>query len=509
MANSMFSQFKMMLERAIQDEDFRRKNCLFQDADYLADMVARIRSLTTDVSITQDYRDVISVLGMVEQDTANSRIKFSTRGFDTTLSAFREGMVTIPKKIWFRGAVAPERYIVSDATNGLLVLNDHLEVLYRFPGFGSDIAVANNYDDPSACCTFSIGAVEYLAVAMYSHHCVAIYSFADATFQSLIGVIDTPGADATHLDSPVGVAYDSVTNQLYILNETGQPVDATADKGFISIWNLGVAPAPPDTPVFVSADIYYLNTGSLLDAEVDTPRDMFLDGQILWISNGNNEVGSFDISGATAKCVKYIGPQGHGYVFREPNQICVHTAAVGGYKYLSVANGAYGTIEQFDHLTLAHVNTYGYRASEDNLNTLPRVASSVYGAIGYAQALVADRVKLEGKDTDILICADTLNERVHRFNLNAYWSDNLANFALLSFDTPVMVNGWSLSGDIPTDLVKVFYRFGLTEEFRELSQETSLPATSSIQLRVTIRLDSRKFVKNWYIRYLRIHGVQA
>jgi hypothetical protein len=505
MANSMFNQFKLMLEKAIQDEDFRRKNCLFQDADYLADMVARIRSLTTDVSIVQDYRDVISLLGMVEQDTANSRIKFATRGFETTLSAFREGMVVEPRKLWYR-AGTPERYVVSDATSGLLVLNDHLEVLYRFPNFGPDILGSNSYNDPSACCTFTLGTTEYLAVALYSHHCVAIYQFGNPnTFQALIGTVDVPGADAAHLNNPVGVAFDPVTSQLYIANENGQPAGATLDRGFISVWSLA---DPPVAPTFVSDAAYYLNTGSLLDVEVAHPRDLFLDGQLLWVTNGNNEVGALDVAGSVIRCAKYIERQGPDYTFREPNQVFVQTTQ-GGYKYLYVANGAYGTIEQFDQLTLQHLNTYGYRASEDDLNSLSRMSSSVYGAIGYAQAVTADRVQLNGKDTEVMICADPLNRRIHRFNLTAYSTDNLANFAPLEFDTPVMVNGWSLSGDIPIDLVKVYYRFSETEEFRELPQETSLTPTSSIQFRVSFQLDSKKFVKNWYLRYLRIHGVQA
>lgn len=501
----MFNQFKLMLEKAIQDEDFRRKNCLFQDGDYMADMLARIQSLTADVSIVQDYRDVISVLGMIEQDTLNSRIKFSTRGFETTLSAFREGMVVNPQKIWYRSGT-PERYIVSDLVSGLLILNDHLEMLYRFPHFGPNILGDNDYNSPSSCCTFTIGTTEYLAVAMYSHHCVAIYQFGNPSlFQSIIGTPDVSGADSTHLNNPVGVAFDSVTSQLYILNENGQPAGSSLDRGFISIWSLG---DPPTAPTFLSNDIYYLNTGSLLDVEIENARDIFLDGQLLWITNGNNEVGAFDVSGATVRCAKFIEPQGAGYAFQEPNQVFVQSVT-GGYKYLYVANGAPGTIERFDQLTLEHLGTYGYRASEDNLNSLNRLSGSVYGAIGYAQAVTADRVNLNGKDTDVLICADPLNRRVHRFNLTAYSTDNLANFALMEFDTPVMVNGWSLSGDIPIDLIKVYYRFSETEEFRELPQETSISPTSSIQFRVAIQLDSRKFVKNWYIRYLRIHGVQA
>ena len=506
MANSMFEQFKLTLEMSIQDEDFRRKNCLYQDPTYLQDMLSRIRSLTPDVSVTQSYGDIISLLGMIEQDTLNSQIRFSTRGFKTTLSAFREGRVQVPYKIWRRYVTgSQDRFLVADRQSGVLVLNDHLELLYRAMNYGPDIIGQNEYNDPSACCTFTIGGTEYIAITMFSHHICSIYEYAAPySHVATIGVVDTPGDIANYLNQPVGVAFDPSTNMLYLASQLGQPTGATLDRGFVSVYDIST----PSAPVFVDAPVFYENSGSLLDVECDNPADLFVDDGLLWVCNGNNEVAALDISTTPYRCAKFVEPQGPGYTLHEPTQTYVHTT-VGGYRYLYVANGAAGSVEEFDQLTLRHLNSYGYRASEDELNSLNRLSDSVYGAIGYAQAVTADRVVLDGKEVDVLICADTLNKRLQQFNLNAYTTDNLANFAMLSFDTPVMVNGWSLSGDVPLDMVHVYYRFKETEDFRELLQETSLPPTSSVQFRVTIQLDRRKFVRDWYIRYLRIHGVQA
>jgi hypothetical protein len=166
-------------------------------------------------------------------------------------------------------------------------------------------------------------------------------------------------------------------------------------------------------------------------------------------------------------------------------------------------------LEEFDELSLSHLNTYGYRASEDELSTFTRLSDSVYGALGFAHGVVPDRIFIEDQETDVLVASDNLNKRIHRFNLTAYSTENYVNFQLLTFEVPIMVNGWTISGTVPLDLVKVFFRYSLSEEFRELPQETSLAPSSTLQFRVALQLDTRRFVRDWIIRHLRIHGVQA
>ncbi len=506
MGSSMFEQFKLTLRQALADTDFRRKNGVFQDDAYLQAYLDRVDSLTEDVAVTLGFGDIISSLGMLIQDTPNSAIKFDTRGFTTTLSAFREGVVDNPRKIWFRDvADSTDRYLISDRVGGVLVLNQEVELLNRFPNFGTDLAGSDEYDDASACCTFSIGGTEYIAITMQSHHVCNIYEYATGAYVSRIGVIDTPDAIAGYLNSPIGVACDETNNLLYILNREGQPAGATLNRGFVVSYDISAIAAP----VHAQDLFYYASTGSLLDLEVDTAADIFFENGLIWVTNGNNEVGAVDLSGATSRCVKYIEATGSGYALHSPAQVFVQTTT-GGFQYVYIANGAAGLIEKFDRRTLQHLDTFGYRALEDELNALNRMSTDVYGAIGYAQGVVADRVLLDGKETDVLICADSLNKRLHRFNLNAYQVDNFVNFDWLEFSVPVSITGWTVGGDIPTEMVTVHYRMAESEQFREVGCSSgALPSTARIQFRLEVQLDKRKFVRDWFVRELVVHGKQA
>jgi len=505
MANSMFDQFKLLIKSALQDEDFRRKNSILQDDAYIQGLLARVTALDASVIVTQDFGDVISVLGMLEQSPVSRSIKFDTRGFLTTLSAFREGMVNEPENIWRRNVPgSPDRYLVSDRQSGVLVLNEDVEVLYRFPGFGANLALFQ-YNSSSGCTTFTIGTTEYIAITMYSHHICSIYEYnAPYSHQATIGQIDTPGDIANYLSNPKSVAVDETNSRMYILNQTGQPVGATQDRGYVAVYDISV----PATPVFVEHILYYVNSGSLLDVEATEANDIMFFGGLLWITNGNNEVGAIDVVNTPNRCSKYIEPSGPGYTFRSPEQVSQYTSS-GGYQKIYIANGSAGTIEVFDGLTLRHEGSYGYRASEDELSGYNRMSSAIYGAVGYAKSVVADIAVIDEKTTNIMICGDTLNKRLHRFNLDAYTSDNIANFDLMTFSVPISLIGWSLSGTIPNDMVKVYYRFDETDPFQELTQDAATSATSTLQLRIGVQLDSRRFVRDWYITRLQVHGIQA
>jgi len=505
MGSSMFEQFKLTVKQALQDQDFRRKNTVFQDALYLQSYLDRVDALTVDFSVSQGFGEVISVLGMIEQDSANSVLRFDTRGFTTTLSAFREGILNNPRKIWRRVVDGSgERYLVADRIGGVLVLNSDVEALHRFPNFGPDISLNDEYTDASACCTFTVGTVEYIAITMYSHHVCHLYEYATGTFVARIGQVDTSGTIADYLDNPLGVAVDETNAVLYLLNAEGQPAGATLDRGFVSAYDISV----PATPVYIDNLLYYNKTGSLLDVEVTQATDIFFHDNLLWVSNGNNEVGALDTTVTPLRCAKYIEPTGAGYALSSPAQVYVHDA-LGGFKQVYVANGAAGLVESFDELILKHLTTYGYRALEDELNSLNRMSTHVYGAVGFAQGVVADRVYLDGEETDVMICADTLNKRLHRFNLNAYTEDNFANFGMLTLGVPVAFSGWTISGDIPIDMVQVEYRFSETEQFRQLGITTTLAPTATIQFRIRVQLDSTRFVRDWFVRELVVHGKQA
>lgn len=512
---SLFDGFKNLLSTAIRDPDFRRKNTMLQDPDQLAEVENRISALTPDVSILLSYNDVISALGLAHKDSNDRVVRFEPKGFETTLSAFREGGIATPRRMWRRAsAVAGEaRYLMSDGgagvvtSNGVMALSSDLDVLYRFPHFGSDLAGADEYEDSGDAITFTVGTTEYIAIACTSREVVQIYEFTDPyAYVATIGVIDTPGVDATGLTEPWTLAVDEANSLLYIGCKSGQPAAATAANGFVAVWDVSV----PAAPVYSSTPFFYNNSGRLLDGEVDTPNDVLFEASTLWISNGgDNTAGAFDLSGTVPLCRKYIEASGAGYTLRGPQQISIQDD-LAGFKKVFIVNENTGTVEQFDYLTTQHEATYGIRVSEDELGGYSRLSTSTYGALGAPQGIVADQVTIDDKVTNVFVVTDTLNKRLHRFNRDAYGVDNYVNFAELTFDVPISINGWTINGTFPADLTTVHYRMSLSDEWQQLPQETALPPTTSIQIRLSMKLDARRFVQsNWYLRHLRINGEQA
>lgn len=516
MANSLFDQFKATLIQALQDTDFRRKNAIFADDDFLADAVSRIQALTPDVAMRLDFNDVISTLGMIEKDNTNQQIRFEPKGFETTLSSFREGISSDPRRFWRRdnsSSTDGVRYLLADRADGVFQLNDSMEVLRRFPNFGTSI-VTGDYESSNDAVTFMVGATEYIAITSYSHEVVQIYLYnAPFTNVATIGTVDTPGATSALLESPVSLAVDTTNDLLFIACEAGMPAGASAANGFITIYDIST----PSAPVHEQISHFFNLTGSILDGEINEPRDIFFDNtdNLLWVSNGGtvpvlDEVGAFtiDVTTPVYTLTKYLDTQGSGYTFETQEQVWVQDL-LGGFKRIYVANGTRGTLEEFDFNTLKHLASYGFRATTDS-NTTDRFDPDViFGAIGTSSAMVADRIVIDDQEVDTIITSDPMNRRIHRFNLNAYTENNFANFQLLTFDVPVTVNGWSLSGTLPLDMVKVFYRFSETDEFRELPQDTTITSSSTLQFRVSVQLDTQRFVKSWIIRNLRISATQT
>jgi len=513
MSINQFEQFKDFLGSAIQDVDFVRKNTILQDSAYLQTLLDRVEALTSDVSLEQDYSDFESGLGLLLQDQANSNIKFDPKGFENTLSAYREGTIAEPRRLFARSSVADGVYYlladggIASSGTGVFLLNDSMEVLRRFAGFGSNIA-GGQYEDPSSVITFTLSSVEYVAIADATHHVVQIYLYAAPyTKIATIGTIDTPGAASDLLTAPNGLAVDATNELMYISCPTGQPAGASASNGFVAVYDISTI----GTPAFDSIPLFYSGTGSLLDSQVYTPVDLFYDGSLLWVSNnGSNHVGALDVSGSAPICTRFIETSGPGYTLRGPQQIQFRTLT-GGFQRLYVANSDTGTVEEFDALTYQHLKTYGIRASEDNVSAnYQRLSSDVFGALAQPQGVVAATTTIDDQDTNVLLVTDPINGRLSRFNLDAYTEDNFVNFALETFQVPVIFDSWQVSGNLPLDMVTVLYRFNQTEQFREMPSDTSLAATRTIQFRLSVRLDTRKFIQSdWYIKKLRVHGRQA
>ncbi len=516
MSIDQFEQFKDFVASAIQDTDFIRKNTILQDAPYLQTILDRVEALSSDISLEQDYSCFESGLGLLLQDTTNRAITFEPKGFENTLSAYREGTVSEPRRLFARPLAAAALdgvyYLLADggigATGtGVFLLNDKMEVLRRFAGFGTDIA-GGDYEDASSVITFTISATEYVAIADATHDVVQIYLYAAPyTKVATIGTIDTPGAAANLLTAPNGLAVDETNELIYISCPTGQPAGATASNGFVVDYDISTI----GTPVYSSIPLLYSGTGSLLDAQVHTPVDLFYGNSLLWVSNnGVDHVGAIDVSTATPVCTRFIETTGPGYTLRGPQQLQFRTLT-GGFQRLYVANSDAGTVEEFDALTYQHLQTYGIRASEDNTSaSYQRLSTDVYGALAAPQGVVAASVVIDDQTTNVLLVTDPTNGRLSRFNLDAYTEDNFVNFAQVQYGVPVTFDSWNISGNIPLDMVSVQYRFSMTEQFRDMPQETVLPSTRTAQFRLLVKLDTRKFIhSDWYINKLRIHGRHA
>lgn len=513
MSISQFDQFKDFLATALQDVDFVRKNTILQDATYVQNLLARVDALTPDIAVAQTYADFESGLGLLLQDSANRTIAFKPKGFQTTLSAYREGLTSEPRRLFRRATVTDGiYYLLSDggigaAGSGVFLLNNKLDVIRRLPHYGPNTA-AGDYEDPACAITFTISTIEYVAVADATHHVVHIYLYAAPyTLVATIGTVDTPGAAADLLTAPNGLAVDTVNELLYVSCPTGQPAGASASNGFVAVYDLSTIAVP----VYSAIPFFYAGTGSLLDAQVYTPVDLVYDGTLLWISNnGNDTVGAFDVSGATPICTRFIESAGAGYTLRGPQQIYFRSV-VGDFEHLYIVNGETGTIEEFDATTYQHLATYGIRSSEDATPVgYTRLSPDVYGAVGQPYGIVVDTVTIDDQATNVLIVTDPANKRLHRFNLDAYTDDNFVNFAEQTFSVPVVFEGWSITGNIPLDMVSVWYRFAVTEQFRRMASNSVLPATSRVQFRLAVTLDTRKFIKtNWVVDKLLVHGKQA
>ena len=515
MSISQFEQFKDFLASAIQDTDFVRKNEILQDSAYLTNILNRVEALTADVSVEQDFSDFSSGMGLLLQDAANRTISFEPKGFETTQSTYREALVAEPRHLFKRETVADDiYYLLADggiSTNGqgVFLLNSQMEIVRRFPHFGSDIA-GGEYEDPSCAITFTISSIEYVAITDATHDVVQIYLYASPyTKIATIGTIDTPGAAADLLTTPNGVAVDITNELIYISCAVGQPAGATASNGFVAVYDISTI----GTPAFSSIDLFFSGTGSLLDAQVHTPVDLVYDDDsaLLWVSNnGTNTVGAFNVAGASPVCTRFIEAAGAGYTLRGPQQLDFRTLT-GGSQRLYIVNSDTGTVEEFNALTYQHLKTYGIRSSEDATPVAyQRLSPDVYGALGAPYGVVVDSVSIDDQDTNVMLVADPTNGRLQRFNLDAYTNDNYVNFVEQTFDVPVTFDSWNIAGDIPLDMVSVWYRFAQTETFREMPQEASLPSTSRVQFRLAVALDTRKFIRSdWNITKLRIHGKQA
>jgi len=504
MGDIQFEHFKRTLQDALSDVDFVRKNTVFQDTTFATQVSERVTSLTQDQNVKENWR-IESQTGLLDADAPNRRLVFDPKGFSIALSRFREGTVDEPGKIWRRPDPVTDDiyYLLADEARGVLLLGQNLEVIRLFPGYGPDIA-GQEYNEVSSVIAFTIGLVEYVAIAMVGHHVVHIYEYATGTFVAAIGTVDTPGTPdgGNLLDSPVDLAVNEATNELWVACRAGQPIGATAPNGFLAVYDLTV----PAAPAWASIPSYYETDGSLLHREVNQPSGLLLDPTLnaVWVANGgSSEFGA--LSNTNGDLIKFFEGRTLNYTLSAPGALKIRDLGAGT-RWVYVANTNYGTIEVFDVQSQKHLHTYGFRSAED---TTVSQTDFVFGSIGQATGVQPDTVTIDGVETEVIVVSDALNGRVQRINEEAYDSDNFVVYTPRTFTVPLHIIGWTVSGDVPTDLCTVYYRNSLTEEFRILDPITHVPYADWFQFKLAVRLERGRIVRPWYIKELVIIGEQV
>jgi hypothetical protein len=505
MGDIQFDHFKRTLQDAIADIDFVRKNTLMQDATFAQQVSERISSLTFDQNVKEGWEiESTSPDSLLYSDPLNRRITFDPKGFSIALSRFREGVVETPGKIWGRTAPTDDiYYILSDQDKGILMLGEQLEVIRLFPGFGPAVLANREYDEVSSAITFTVGVTEYLAVAMVGHHVIYLYNYTTGAWVSEIGTVDTPGTpDVNLLDSPVDLAFNPTTNELWVACESGMPPGATAANGFLVSYDL----TAPAAPVLIGVSAYYETDGSLLHREVNNPQGLYFDTTLdaLWVANaGPSEIGA--ISDSDGNLVKFFESRTLNYSLSAPGSIRIRDLGAGT-RWLYVANTNYGSIEVFDIQTQRHLYTFGFRSTED---TATSQTEFVFGSIGQATGVFPAVTTIDGVDTATIVVSDALNGRVQRINEDAFKTTNYVNFAPRTFLVPLHVIGWAVTGDVPTDLCSVYYKTSTTDDWHLLDDRTHVPYSSWFQFRLEVKLDRGRIVRPWHVKELTIIGEQV
>jgi hypothetical protein len=520
------SIFLETLRRLLQDPSLAARNALF-DASMQASLLARVDALTPDLLEFLTASRAESQAGSLEAQTTYNRIALNVSGFEYRLSRFRDGLMGQPRKLRRRTpsdllAATPSdrvRYLLSDPVDGVLLLDQNLEIVRTFPGLISSGTIAGaQYADAQCAVAATIGATELLIVACGApQHAVQILNYATGALVATIGTPGTaglPDAVPVRLTDPVAVAVDEDTSRLFIACRTGNGTggDLTS-AGFVVEFDV-TAPAAPVLVgyVLVGDGLYRLN-----NSECRRPSDVFIEPEKigpplqparLWIANGLGDVAAFTRAIVTDPWVPTltIEAQGAGYTlgpdtvtppaneFSE-NAIDVltgdddvtrlyvaasRTAEVHVFRASAPATApAYGGAVDFG----AHEAKYGQRGLETSMpyNTTLRVYSTpqqprlTFGVFAAATGVCADETVLTGESAASLVLhvADADAGRLQRLRLEVYEDENLVTFAPSVSAVPLCVIGWFL----PVDAT--FPPEYLTLEVRDPGDSTVTPVIPS------------------------------
>lgn len=489
--------FLETLRRLLQDPSLATRNAVF-DASMQALLIARVDALTPDLLTWLTAADVTAEAGSLEAQTTYSRIALNVSGFEYRLSRFRDGLMGQPRKIRRRTpsdllTATPSdrvRYLLSDPVDGVLLLDQNLEIVRTFPGLISTGTIAGaQYADAQCAVAATIGVVEVLVVACAApQHAVQIFNYATGALLATIGTPGTaglPDAVPVRLTDPVSVAVDEDNSRLFIACRTGNGTGGDlSSAGFVLEFDIAAPAAPVLVDyVLVGDGLYRLN-----NSECRRPSDVFIEPEKLgpplqparlWVANGLGDVAAFTRAAVTDPWVPTltIEAQGAGYTlgpdtvtlpaneFSE-NAIDVLTGADATTRLYVAASRtaevhvfrastpvtapAFGGVIDFG----AHEAKYGQRGLETSMpyNTMLRVYSTptqprlTFGVFASATGVCADEAVITGESAASLVLhvADADAGRLQRLRLEVYEDENLVTFAPATSAVPLSIIGWFL-----------------------------------------------------------------
>lgn len=475
--SSQFETFRQLLLTAVQDPTFVKANTLMQQTTFRAEIVSRINAMSGDQNVMLDVANVSASSGGLSANPGNNTIDFNPAGFRIVLSN-DDGSVTAPARTWRRAVVDATpadgiRYLVCDTTRGVLQLGADCVVHSIFPGAGQQ--AVSGYDAPTAAITFTIAAVEYVAIAMPTHHVVRIYEYATGLMVASIGTLDAAGVTSATLTAPTDLAFRVSTNELFIMCASGQPAGAITPTGYITRFDLTV----PAKPVFVDVYAKTSTNGSLTRLEVDAPTAIFVDGNNLWVANGTpTEIGCIDLASDTSTLV-FNAASFPSRPFASVG--CLRVKQINSTKYLYIFNGAYGSVLVLSLATNTVVNAFTFAAQTSHLLT--------YGLYGDVTAGEPDAVEVDGVVQQVVVATDLTNQRVVLLDEQVYLTTSQCVFNPSTFSVPVRLRGFSVAGTISPELVLVEYKPSSTAtSWRRLDAVADVNPSTYFAFRLTLRL---------------------
>lgn len=516
------SAFTELLSRLLGDSALESKNTAY-DASLQTYVQDRVAALSPDKVEWYGASEVDTVTdvptGSLEPDVGNNAVKLDASGFQFSLSQFRDGVQRAPRRIRRRapGIAVPTtgadrvRYIAAGPTDGVLLLDENLEIVRTFPNFepGAAPVSATGYADAecAVAATPTTAAAEHVFIACGgAQHVVQIYTYAGTHVAS----IGTPGSAGTpdvggDITEPVAVAVDEANDRLFVACRAGDPPGSDAlDNGFVAEFDISAIA----TPVFVQYHLIAGGLNKLNNAECQKPTDVFfvpggtVPDERLWVANGLGDVGEFSraLVGDAYQPSLVLEAIGPGYVLGangangatdSENSLDVLTGSDGATR-LYVTSDRLGRVEVFrvaggaDLPIGAHEASYGFLGAESALpfgvtlpvqSVCPGDPMLTFGSFANASGVVADELTLIGDSvaSRLLVVADRTAGRLQRLRVDVYEDLNTVTFDAVTSTVPVCPVGWFLPADA------TFHPDHLVLEVRDPGDATVtpvIPATS-------------------------------